>query len=91
MTMHAVVWQVDVKKDWTGNPDEGLDMLVGMLKTVPGFRRATWTTDGERGLSFQLFETEEAARAVAGNSVMPPDSPVEFRSVDVYEVIRDVS
>jgi len=90
MTMHAVVFQADIKKDWTGDPDEGLDALVGMLRAVPGFRRATWTTDGERGLSFLLFETEEAARAVAGNSVVPSDAPVEFRSVDVYEVIRDV-
>jgi hypothetical protein len=31
-----------------------------------------------------------AARALADNAAMPPDTSVAFRSVDVYEVVRDV-
>ncbi|HEX8769550.1 MAG TPA: hypothetical protein VF711_02135 [Acidimicrobiales bacterium] len=88
--MHAVVFVVDVKQDWQGDVDQELDQLIGMVKSVPGFVRGTWTTDGKTGLSFLLFETEQAARALADNAGMPPDASVTFRSVDVYEVLRDV-
>lgn len=88
--MHAVVFQVDMKQDWEGDTDHELDQLVAMMKSVPGFVRATWTTDGTTGLSFIVFESEEGARGIADNASMPPDASVTFRSVDVYEVVRDV-
>jgi hypothetical protein len=88
--MHAVVFQVDMKQDWEGDADQELDKLTAMLKEVPGFVRGTWATDGSRGISFLLFESEEAAHGVADNASMPPDSSVTFRSADVYEVVRDV-
>jgi hypothetical protein len=87
--MHAVVFYVDMKQGWEGNAEKELDQLVGMLKSVPGFVRGTWTTDGTTGLSFILFESEEAARGVADNAGLPPDASATFRSVDVYEVVRD--
>ncbi len=87
--MHAVVFHVDMKQGWEGNAEEELDQLVGMLKSTPGYVRGTWTTDGTTGLSFILFESEEAARGVADNAAMPPDASATFRSVDVYEVVRD--
>ena len=88
--MHAVVFQVDMKQDWEGNPDQELEQLVTMVKSVPGFVRGTWATDGQRGLSFLVFETQEAAQGVADNAAMSPDAGVTPRSVDVYEVVRDV-
>ena len=88
--MHAVVFQVDMKEGWEGSVDAELDQLVTMLKSVPGFVRGTWVTDGRRGLSFLLFESQESAEALAANASMPPDSSVTLRSVDVYEVSRDV-
>ena len=88
--MHAVVFQVDMKQDWEGSVDAELDQLVTMVKSVPGFVRGTWTTDGRRGLSFLLFESQETADGLAANASMPPDSSVTLRSVDVYEVSRDV-
>jgi len=88
--MHAVVFQVDMKQGWEGNADAELDQLVTMVKSVPGFVRGTWTTDGQRGLSLLLFESEESAAGIAANASMPPDASVTFRSVDVYEVVRDV-
>ena len=88
--MHAVVFEVDMKPGWEGTADAELDQLVTMLKSVPGFVRGTWTTDGRRGLSFLLFESQETAEGLAANASMPPDSGVTFRSVDVYEVVRDV-
>ena len=88
--MHAVVFQVDMKQDWEGNADQELEQLVTMVKSVPGFVRGTWTTDGQRGLSFLVFEAQQAAQGVADNAAMPPDASVTPRSVDVYEVVRDV-
>lgn len=87
--MHAAVFHVDMKQGWEGDAQAELDQLVGMLKSVPGFVRGTWTTNGTTGLSFLLFESEEAARTVADNAAMPPDASVIFRSVDVYAVVRD--
>lgn len=87
--MHAVVFEVDMKEGWEGSADAELDQLVTMLKSVPGFVRGTWTTDGQRGLSFLLFESQETAKAVADNASMPPEASVTLRSVAVYEVVRD--
>lgn len=87
--MHAVVFKVDMKQGWEGNAENELDQLVGMLKSVPGYVRGTWANDGTTGVSFILFESEEAARGIAENASMPPNASVTFRSVDVYEVVRD--
>ncbi|HVE93991.1 MAG TPA: antibiotic biosynthesis monooxygenase [Acidimicrobiales bacterium] len=88
--MHAVVFQVDMKPGWEAKVEQELDQLVTMIKSVPGFVRGTWTTDGARGLSFLLFESQESAQGIADNASMPPDASVTLRSVDVYEVARDV-
>jgi quinol monooxygenase YgiN len=88
--VHAVVFQVDMKQGWEGRVDAELDQLVTMVKSVPGFVRGTWTTDGRRGLSFLLFESQESAEGLAANAAMPPDASVTLRSADVYEVTRDV-
>lgn len=88
--MHAVVFQVDMKEGWEGKVDAELDQLVRMVKSVPGFVRGTWTNDGHRGLSFLLFESQGSAQGLADNASMPPDASVTLRSVEVYEVARDV-
>ena len=88
--MHAVVFQVDMKQGWEGKVEAELDQLVTLVKSVPGFVRGTWTTDGRRGLSFLLFESQESAQGLADNAAMPPDASVTLRAVDVYEVVRDV-
>ena len=87
--MHAVVFQVDMKEGWETSAEQELDQLVGLLTAAPGFVRGPWTTDGTRGLSFILFESEEAARRIADNASMPPDAGVTLRSVDVYHVARE--
>ena len=87
--MHAVVFHVDMKEGWEQSAEEELNQLVGFLRAAPGFVRGTWTTDGTRGLSFILFESEEAARGIADNASMPPDAGVTLRSVDVYQVVRE--
>lgn len=89
--MHAVVFQVDMKPDWEGDPDVELDEFVRFFNTVPGFVRATWTSDGTRGLSFIVFDSEESARTVAANASVPPDAAVTFRSADVYQIVREAT
>ena len=87
--MYAVVFQVDMKPDWEGDADAELDHLTTMVKSLPGFVRGTWTTDGRRGLSFIVFDSEAAARGVAANASMPPNASVTPRSVDVYAIVRE--
>jgi hypothetical protein len=88
--MHAVVFQVDFKQNWTGDPEAELDQLIGFVKSTPGFVRGTWTSNGQRGLSFIVFDSERVARAFAANAHMPDDASSVLHSVEVYEVVRDV-
>ncbi len=89
--MHAVIFAVDIEPEATREQlDTELDHLVGHVRTIPGFVRGTWTTDGTTGLSFQLFNDEAVARNIAANAVLPPDAGVTFRSAHVYEVTRDI-
>lgn len=87
--MHAVVFEVDMKEGWEGDAERELDQLTTMVKSVPGFVRGTWTTDGRRGLSFLVFESDEAARRLVVNASMPPDASVTLRSAAVYEIVRE--
>ncbi len=60
--MHAVVFEVDLKQGWEDHAERELDQVASMVKSVPGFVRGTWANDNRRGLSFIVFESEEAAR-----------------------------
>jgi hypothetical protein len=88
--MYAVLFQVDIKKDWHGDADAELDELARTTKELPGFVRATWASNDTRGAGFIVVETEDVARGIADNPVIPPEASVTFRSVDVLEVKRDV-
>lgn len=88
--MYAAVFQVDMKQDWPGDVEAELDELTTMTRSTPGFVRGTWVTDGTSGMSFLLYESEATAREMVQNAFVPPDASVIFRSVDVYEVARDV-
>jgi hypothetical protein len=88
--MHAVVFQVDFVAGREQQQEGELDFLTGMMKSAPGFVRGTWMGDAKQGLSCLLFESEEAARAVADNAGMPPDASAQLRTVNVYEVARDI-
>lgn len=87
--MHAIVFEVDMKDGWEATVDEELDFITRSLREVPGFVRGTWTTDGSVGVSLVLFESEDAARAIADNASMPPESGAALRSARVLEVVRE--
>ena len=88
--MHAVVFQVDLVPGREQQAERELDFLTGMMKSTPGFVHGTWCGDAKRGLSCLLFDSEQAARTVAGGVGLPPDASATFRSVDVYAVARDI-
>jgi hypothetical protein len=88
--VYAVLFQVDVKPDWHGDADAELDELARTTKELPGFVRATWASNDTKGAGLILVETEDVARGLADNAVIPPEASVSFRSVDVLEVRRDV-
>lgn len=46
--------------------------MIGQVKTLPGFVRGIWTTDGTTGLSFQLHADENVARQLVDNATVPP-------------------
>jgi hypothetical protein len=87
--MHAVLFQVDMKEGREDDTMPEIEQLIGFVKTVPGFVRGTWTTDGKSGVSMVVMESEEAAREMAANASVPPEAAVTFRSADVLEVVGE--
>ena len=75
--------------------DEATEILTnGILPGIsqaPGFVSATFarSADGTGGRSMVLFESEEAAKAVAARAgdLMPADAPIKIISLDVLEVV----
>lgn len=89
--MYAIVYEVDMKPDVDpATTAAELDQLAGMVKTLPGFVRATWTSDGTTGLSMHIYREEAQARRVAEHSTGPDFTAVGFRSVRVMEVALEV-
>jgi len=90
--MYALVGhsEIDASRgdEATANLTNGI--LPG-IRQAPGFVSATFvrSADGTTGRSMVVFETEEAARAVAANAgdLMPDDSPISIVSIGVYEVV----
>ena len=86
--MHAAIVSVTIN-----NPDEALNYLksdiVPRVKQAPGFVAGYWTRSGDSGLSMVVYESEEAARAVAEQiqSMGLPDDAVRVDDVEVREVV----
>jgi hypothetical protein len=87
--MHAVVFEVDMKPDWEGDRDRELEQLTTMVKSIPGFVRGSWATDGPRGISYIVFDSAEVAKGVAANASLPPSASATLRAVNVYEIARE--
>jgi hypothetical protein len=86
--VHAVVVNLtidDVKRD-----DQLLEeQVVPRASRAPGFVVGYWTRSGDSGLSLVVYESEEAARAVAEQiqSMGLPDDAVTVDGVEVREVV----
>jgi heme-degrading monooxygenase HmoA len=91
--MHAIVGTSRID---TSRGEEAVTMAQGILakvKQAPGFVSGAFTrsADGTSGRSMLLFESEEAAKAVAANArtLLGENPPVELVSLDVYEVVAN--
>jgi hypothetical protein len=93
--MHAVVFQVDMKPGADAElGEQELDKLVAGTRSVPGFVQGIWLSDGARGMSVIVCDSEEVARGIVAHASatrpVSPDAGVSFRSADVFAVVRDV-
>lgn len=90
--MHAVVVNVTIKDFERAR--QGLhEETVPTVSQAPGFVAGYWARSEEnRGMGFVVFESEDAARAVAEQvrSQGPPDpDAVTLENVEVREVVAN--
>ena len=86
--MHAVV--VTLTIDDVDRDDQLLEeQVVPHASGAAGFVAGYWTRSGGSGLSMVVYESEEAARAVAEQiqSMGLPDDAVTVEGVEVREVV----
>ncbi len=87
--MHAVVGTVTINDFERGLPALR-EEIIPRVKATPGLVNAYWLRSEEsRGMSVIVFESEEAARALATmiGSQGPPTDAVALNSVEVHEVV----
>ncbi len=85
--MHAVVVRVSIGD--VEAAQKGLEeIVVPRISQSPGFVAGYWTRaeDGSNGLSMLVFESEDAARAVAERIPASVPDGVTFESAEVREV-----
>lgn len=85
--MHAVVVRVSISD--VEAAQKGLEeMVVPRASQAPGFVAGYWTrsADGSNGLSMIVFESEDAARAVADRIGSTVPEGVTFEGAEVREV-----
>jgi len=86
--MHAVLVKVSIKEGQEDAAVQALqDRIVPMVSQAPGFVAGYWLEpeDGTGG-SMVLFDSEEAARAVAETVSAGPDDPVVIETVKVRAI-----
>jgi hypothetical protein len=85
--MHAVVVTVTIK-DRERAQAALRDRVVPMVSGAPGFVGGYWVSvSDDQGASIAVFESEEAARAMAGQVDAAPAEGVSIDSVQVGEVV----
>lgn len=86
--MHAIVGISRLKP---GATPEVVQNILERMRGAPGFVSGTvaWSTDGERGRSMFLFESQHSAEAALEQALssMPADAPMEIESAEVCEVV----
>jgi hypothetical protein len=86
MPMHAVVVDVTIN-DQEAAASTLRDRVVPMVSGAPGFVAGYWLGAGPgKGHSIVVFESQEAAQAVA-DQVASPGDEVTIDRVEVHEVV----
>jgi hypothetical protein len=89
--MHAVVVNVTISDETTAQA-RLRDQVVPQVSSAPGFVAGYWVRlQGSKGTSAVIFESEEAAQAMASGLRDQPQSGegVTFDSVEVGEVVAN--
>ena len=85
--MHAIVVEVTVNDIETARRTLEAE-VVPRARQAPGFVAGYWLApEGGRGMSVVVFESEDAARGMAGQIQSPPGGEVTIESIDVREVV----
>jgi hypothetical protein len=84
--MHGVVVRVTIK-DMDTAEQTLRERVVPMVSQAPGFVTGYWLRKENTGLSFAIFETEDAARQVSENIQSPDPDAVTVDEVEVREVV----
>ena len=85
--MHAVVVDVSIS-DLEQSQRELRERVVPIVSQAPGFVSGVWLARGEgKGHSVVVFETEEAANAMAEQVRSVAPSTVTVDNVGVHEVV----
>jgi hypothetical protein len=87
--MHAVVTTATVH-DVENGRTHLTEQVIPQLRQAPGFVSAQWVRTGDKGTGMIIFESEDAAQAVAEQlrANLPPADVVTVESVDVGEVVE---
>jgi hypothetical protein len=84
--MHGVVVRVTIKDMDTA--EKALrERVVPMVSQAPGFVTGYWLRKDNTGLSFAIFETEDAARQASENIQSPDPDAVTVDEVELREVV----
>ena len=86
--MHGVVTTVTIT-DPESSESELRERVVPGVKQLPGFVTGYWLRKGNDGMSFVIFDSEDAANQAAERipSVVPES--VELQGVEVREVVAN--
>jgi hypothetical protein len=86
--MHAVLVSVTIN-DGEAATENLRNEVVPRVKQAPGFVAGYWVRiEGGKGRGTIVFESEDAARAVAEQIGANPSEAVNIDSVDVGEVVE---
>jgi hypothetical protein len=87
--MHAVIVSVTIK-DGEQATTHLRNEIVPRVKEAPGFVAGYWVRigGGDKGRGTMVFESEDAARAVADQVSQDENDAVSLDSVDVGEVVE---
>jgi quinol monooxygenase YgiN len=86
--MHGVVVRVSIK-DFDEAVKALREQVVPTVSQAPGFVTGYWLREEGSGLSFAIFESEEAARAVSEQIQSPNPDAVTVDEVEVREVVAN--
>ena len=84
--MHAVVVRVTIK-DQEAAQEILRERIVPQVSGAPGFVTGHWTRRDDSGMAMIIFESDEAAQAVAGQIEALAVDPVTIEGVEVREVV----